>query len=59
MTSARSVVALMDRVGGAGLSGAKEAAGFLAGALQPRPPIKPLLTEHQNNEYNAARHPAG
>ena len=39
--------ALMDRVAGAGLSGAKEAPGFRAGALQPRPPINPLLTEHQ------------
>ena len=27
-----------DRVAGAGLSGAKEAPGFRAGALQPRPP---------------------
>jgi hypothetical protein len=31
---------LMDRVAGAGLSGAKEAPGFRAAALQPRPPIK-------------------
>ncbi len=39
--------ALMDRVAGAGLSGAKEAAGFRAGALQPRPPFDQLLTENQ------------
>ena len=38
--------ALMDRVAGAGPSGAKEAPGFRASALQPRPPINPLLTEH-------------
>ena len=36
----------MDWVAGAGLSGAKEAPGFRAGAFQPRPPINPLLTEH-------------
>ncbi len=29
----------MDRVAGAGLSGAKEAPGFRGSALQPRPPI--------------------
>ncbi len=38
--------ALLDWVAGAGLSGAKEAPGFRAGALQPRPPINPTLTEH-------------
>ena len=38
--------ALMNRVAGAGLSGAKEAPGFRAGTLQPRPPINPLLTEY-------------
>ena len=37
---------LMDRVAGAGLSGAKETPGFRASALQPRPPINPLVTEH-------------
>ena len=37
----------MDRVGGAGLSGAKEATGFRAVIRQPRPPIKSLLTEQQ------------
>ena len=38
--------ALMARV--AGLSGAKEAPGFRAGALQPWPPapVNPMLTEH-------------
>ncbi len=33
----------MDRVAGAGLSGAKEAPGSRAGALQPWPPINPLI----------------
>ncbi len=37
----------MDRVAGAAVSGAKAAPGFQAGALQPRPPINSLLTEHQ------------
>ncbi len=36
--------ALMDRVAGAGLSGAKEAPGFRASALQPRPPPNSLVT---------------
>ena len=39
--------ALMDRVAEAGLSGAKEASGFRADAIQPRPPGNPLLTDHQ------------
>ena len=47
-----STLALMDQVAGAGLSGAQEAPGFRAGALQPRPPINPLLTEHTNPETN-------
>ena len=42
-----NAVDLMKRVAGAGLSGAKEAPGFRAGVLQPRPPIKPLLTKHE------------
>ena len=37
----------MDRVAEAGLSGAKEAPGFRADALRPRPPGNPLLTDHQ------------
>ena len=38
---------------GAGLSGAKEAPGFRAGALQPRPPINPLLTEARRGPNEA------
>ena len=34
-------------VAGAGLSEAKEAPGFRASALQPRPPESPVLTGHQ------------
>ena len=41
------------RVAGAGLSGAKEAPGFRAGALQPRPPINPLLTEARRGPNEA------
>ncbi len=42
-------LALMDRVAGAGLSGAKEAPGFRASALQPRPP------ELQGTKHNSTR----
>jgi hypothetical protein len=41
-------LALMDRVPGAGQSGAKQAPGFRANPLQPRPPINPLVTEHDS-----------
>jgi hypothetical protein len=48
--SARS--SFLDWVAGAGLSGAKEAPGFRAAALQPRPPISSLLAK-QKQQLNA------
>jgi len=43
--------ALMDRVAGAGLSGAKEAPGFPPSSSGP--PINPLLTGHYGDSASA------